>query len=240
MLSFGNYDGEKLKTIPFCFQASAGGAAAKKTEKKAEKKAEEKAAEPQRREVKIVVAPQSKEGISKTIEYPKSDVKSGEPKTHEVKINVAPKSNEGASKTVEESKPEEKIGNDAIPKEIETNGEQVLNATNAEEKKSESADPQVEQYTSDESKSETEPRKEETQPEVAKKDEVQPEVAQKEESKPETEGRKKDPLVNEALQAMLNMGFTDEGGWLTKLLETKHGNVDKALDVLQPAYTACN
>ena len=30
------------KTIPFCFQASAGGAAAKKTEKKAEKKAEEK------------------------------------------------------------------------------------------------------------------------------------------------------------------------------------------------------
>ena len=42
MLSLGNYDGEKLKTIPFCFQASAGGAAAKKTEKKAEKKAEEK------------------------------------------------------------------------------------------------------------------------------------------------------------------------------------------------------
>ena len=40
--------------------------------------------------------------------------------------------------------------------------------------------------------------------------------------------------IEEALQAMLNMGFTDEGGWLTKLLKTKQGNVGQALNVLQP------
>ncbi|XP_031624754.1 sequestosome-1 [Contarinia nasturtii] len=43
-----------------------------------------------------------------------------------------------------------------------------------------------------------------------------------------------DARVNESLTAMMAMGFSNEGGWLTQLLETVDGNISNALDLLQP------
>merc|ERR1711963_874828 len=44
-----------------------------------------------------------------------------------------------------------------------------------------------------------------------------------------------DGKVQVAVQAMMNMGFSNEGGWLTRLLETQNADIGKTLDILQPA-----
>ncbi|XP_041049165.1 sequestosome-1 isoform X1 [Carcharodon carcharias] len=44
-----------------------------------------------------------------------------------------------------------------------------------------------------------------------------------------------EPCLIEALSQMLSMGFHDEGGWLTRLLQTKQCDIGSALDAMQPA-----
>lgn len=38
-----------------------------------------------------------------------------------------------------------------------------------------------------------------------------------------------DPRLIESLSQMLSMGFSDEGGWLTRLLQTKNYDIGAAL-----------
>lgn len=42
------------------------------------------------------------------------------------------------------------------------------------------------------------------------------------------------PKIQRAVEAMMAMGFTNEGSWLTHLLVAQNGDIDKALDVIHP------
>ena len=46
--------------------------------------------------------------------------------------------------------------------------------------------------------------------------------------------------VQVAIQAMENMGFSNEDGWLTGLLEKYDGDIGKVLDLLQPVKPVRN
>ncbi|XP_036147315.1 sequestosome-1 isoform X2 [Monomorium pharaonis] len=42
------------------------------------------------------------------------------------------------------------------------------------------------------------------------------------------------PKIQRAVEAMMAMGFSNEGSWLTHLLVAQNGDIDKALDVIHP------
>ena len=51
---------------------------------------------------------------------------------------------------------------------------------------------------------------------------------------PATAVKCSDAKLQAAIQAMMKMGFNNEGGWLSNLLQAKNGDIGKVLDLLHP------
>lgn len=43
------------------------------------------------------------------------------------------------------------------------------------------------------------------------------------------------PIINEVVETMIKMGFSNQGGLLSYLLEDENGDINKVLEILQPA-----
>merc|ERR1712126_234802 len=67
-----------------------------------------------------------------------------------------------------------------------------------------------------------------------KKEQIYPSLPEEATTTAATTASHPDPKIQVALQAMMNMVFSNEGGWLTSLLEAKDGDIGKVLDILQP------
>lgn len=49
-----------------------------------------------------------------------------------------------------------------------------------------------------------------------------------------------DEQINSAVHAMMAMGFSNEGAWLTQLLESVEGNIPAALDIMHTSQSGRN
>lgn len=50
----------------------------------------------------------------------------------------------------------------------------------------------------------------------------------------------KDEQINAAVHAMMAMGFSNEGAWLTQLLESVEGSIPAALDIMHTSQSGRN
>ena len=43
-----------------------------------------------------------------------------------------------------------------------------------------------------------------------------------------------EPKIQRALDLLMNMGYNNEGGWLSSIIKMKNGDINQVLDMLHP------